>query len=439
VAVIDLETERYVIGSMTQGDEFLDEAIATVTVDVFFNKGFKALFSLMAEMYKNGETVTPETVYVKHAHIIKEHGLSWSNITDVFARMPGFKAACGKLKETTKARQLMALSDTIRADLEGGADNADVLGKIESALMKHNDAGSTKQYLSSKEMAVKCLDVVAERMDESSRTKKCIFTGFKFLNKVTGGWEAGDLIILSGSTGGGKSAFAANIARDIAITQKLPCLYINSEMSHEQMALRWTALLGGAKHSALRAGTINQEEYVKLTERMNMLYVGELNTITMPDLRIDSVLSEIRRHKMKNNIRVAIVDYIGRMDFSDSKNKDDWQVLTGAARRLKTIAQEQNLIIIMLAQLNASGRLAQASYMSHEADLWINLRKPNETEMGEFSCRREPWNTVLEICKARNARTGTLPLYFYGERLLFTDNDPEARKYAAQDSNTKTA
>lgn len=66
--------------------------------------------------------------------------------------------------------------------------------------------------------------------------------------------EAGDLVILSGETGGGKSAFAANLARDIAVTQKQPLLYINNEMSADQMALRWSALIGGYDHGTLRGG-----------------------------------------------------------------------------------------------------------------------------------------------------------------------------------------
>lgn len=70
-------------------------------------------------------------------------------------------------------------------------------------------------------------------------------------------------------------------------------------MSDNQMALRWTALLGGVKHSSLRAG-ISNDEFKKIASRLDMLYGGQLHTMTMPDLRIDSVMSEIRRHRAKS-------------------------------------------------------------------------------------------------------------------------------------------
>lgn len=430
MAGFDISTEKYILGCMTDGVEYIAEVFAELSTDDFTQDEHKHIFELMRSMYQNDEPITQQTFYVKHSGILKELGVHWSRLTDVFATMPGLKAAISKLKGATRARRLLELSDTIRNDLEGGEEPTYVIDKIQHVIMTQ-DASPGRQYLSSKDMAVKCLEVVAERMDESTRTKKCIYTGLNRLNRVTGGFEAGDLIILSGGTGGGKSAFAANIARDIAIIQKLPCLYINSEMSHEQMALRWTALLGGVKHSSLRSGTIPQEQFTKLAAKLDNLHLGQLHTLTMPDLRIDSVISEIRRFKMQKDIRAAIVDYIGRMDYTDSKNKDDWQVLTGAARRLKTLAQEQEIIIIMLAQLNASGRLAQASYMSHEADLWLNLRKPSDDEIKEFRHNSEPWNMILQINKARNASTGILPVYFFGELLRFTDSMQEALRYEA--------
>ena len=69
-----------------------------------------------------------------------------------------------------------------------------------------------------------------------------LYTSFNNLNYATGGFEKGDLVIMSAETGGGKSAFAMNICRDMGIMQKRPVFYLNSEMSKEQMALRWSAI-----------------------------------------------------------------------------------------------------------------------------------------------------------------------------------------------------
>lgn len=426
--IFDPENERYILGACTEGPEYLGEALAELTAADFYQRENNIIFEAMAKMYQDGREVTAQTFYIEHSDMIKRLGVSWTKITDVFTNPTAFKVAIAKLKETTKARSLMTLSDTIRRDIENGTSVDEVRARIEIALSKCENAAG-RHYISPKDMSRICLDVVAERMEPEGRAKKCIYTCFGALNKATGGIESGDLIILSGSTGGGKSAFAANLARDVCVTQKLPGLYINSEMSADQMALRWSAILAELSHTALRAGKLSDCDFNKLPLKLDAFDTGGLHTLTIPDLRINTVLSEIRRFKAKENIRLAIVDYIGRMDFLDSK-ADDWQLLTGAARRLKTIAQEQQLAIIMLAQLSASGKLAQASYMSHEADLWLNLRKPNEEETKTFLGSKDPWNMVLEIVKGRNTRTGAMPLYFFGDRLTFTDDKAKALYYA---------
>lgn len=426
--IVDIISEKFVLGCMVDGAGYLSEAATELQVSDFTQKEYEIIFKAMVEMWQNDEEVTYQTFYIKHGGLLKELGVNWSQLTDAFATDSGFKAAIAKLKGATKSRRLLALADEIKRELESGTDADDVQAKVETALLQCESGAAGRQYMSPRDMAIKCLDVVAERMDDLTRVKKCINTGYRALNKVTGGFEAGDLIILSGQTGGGKSAFAANLARDIGIVQKIPILYLNSEMSAEQIALRWAALLSSMSHTALRAGTLSDDDFIKLTVKLDAYNSGQVHTLTVPDLRIEIVLSEVRRFKVQKNIRAAIVDYIGRMDFINSK-EDDWKLLTGAARRLKTLAQEQQIVIIMLAQLNASGRLAQASYMSHEADLWLNLRKPFDDELKDFTRNGEPWNVILEIVKARNARLGTIPLYFYGDRLLFTDNVQEALQY----------
>lgn len=419
----EIETERYVLGCIAQGEAYAAESNLSLKAEDFSQRENQVLFELMQEMYMAGEAITVRTFPIRYREELKKLGVSWTGIVDVFANMGDFKAAVKKLKTATQARELLALSDTIREEIESGTPVKEVAAKVEQQMMAHG-ASAAREYLSPKEMAARCLEVVAERMDEASRKRKMIYTSFRRFNQAIGGMEAGDLVILSGETGGGKSAFAANLARDIAVTQKQPLLYINSEMSADQMALRWSALIGGYDHGALRGGRLEEGEFARLAGKLDAFYGGKLYTATIPDMKVNVVLSEIKRAKKHNEVRAVVVDYIGRMDFDDTKSREDWQVMTGAARKLKTIAQEEQLLVIMIAQLNASGRLAQASYMTHEADLWINLKKPSEDEIRRFN--GEPWNLILEIKKARNSKLGKLPLYFYGEQLRYIDDLTEA-------------
>lgn len=409
----DAENERYIQGAMICYPDLLIKGMAELSQDLFSLREHRIVFDLLNGMYRNNEPVTPESVYRMHSAKIKDLGIRWASFTDVFANDGDFEVACKKLKNDAHGRMLLALAERIKKGLEANEDIETIIADTEKNMLECN-TGLQRLYMSPKTLAIRCADEVAARMDNTKN--KAIFTSFKRLNYFTGGFEDGDLIILSGGTGTGKSAFAMNLTCDIGIMQKIPCLYANSEMSEGQIALRITALLSGTSHRQLRNGNIETDTYGRIIQKLDLCNAGAIHTITIPDLRLDKVTIELRRFKAHEGIKVAIIDYVGRCDFLDAKNKDDWQVMTGAARKLKTLAQELEIVVIMLAQLNASGRLAQASYMSHEADLWLNLDKPNPGEI------QEPWNMLLQIKKARNSITGEIPLYFCGDILTFTDN-----------------
>ena len=100
----------------------------------------------------------------------------------------------------------------------------------------------------------------------------------------------------------------------------------------------------------------------------------------IPEL-IELQESEVRRSKERYGVEMAIVDYIGRMDTMNDRDAKEWQVLLNAARQLKTLAQELGIVVVMVAQLTSDGgRLAQGSYMKHEADLWINIKRFSDEE-----------------------------------------------------------
>jgi replicative DNA helicase len=267
-------------------------------------------------------------------------------------------------------------------------------------------------------------------MDTEKRKASVINLSFGSINRAIGGFEKGDLIILSAESGAGKSAFSMNIARDVGVVMKRPILYMNSEMTTEQQELRWASCLSGVSHSAIRSGQVADEEYTTIASSLTGMLHSKLYTLNMPDMQISNVLSEIRLLHKRYGLEMVIVDYIGRMDTMNVKDTvKEWQLMLNSARMLKTLATELNIVVVMVAQLTKDGgHLAQGSYMKHEADLWLNIcRWKDEKDLAE----NYPWNCFIEVKKARNVETGTwLRMYFNGDTLTFTDDEAEAVKYA---------
>jgi hypothetical protein len=154
-------------------------------------------------------------------------------------------------------------------------------------------------------------------------------------------------------------------------------------------------------------------------------------------MQLPQVLAELKRMKAKANIDFAVVDYIGRMDFSKNKNDlSEWQLMEQSARELKNIALELDIVVVMVAQMSSNGQtLAKGSSMKNECDLWINLKRVEESDYKEYFDNNgvgldKWWNVLLDFKKARSAEFGSkIPMHFYGDELLFTDNEEEAKHF----------
>lgn len=427
--MIDFETEGKVIGSMCQNVECLEHGLTELKPEHFSRKEHASLFKTISTMYGNSEAVSLETVYEREKSLIKDNRISWTGMMNVFANINDFKSYTQKLKDLSKGRKMVEIAQKIINSVDSQEPVNEVVNYAENALYAVSTETQEEPIITPQEQAESILHVVADCMDKESRNKTSLYTGFKKLNYNTGGFEAGDLVIISGPTGGGKTAFAMNLAKDIAVIQKQPCLYINTEMSKKQMALRWAAILSKdwkVTNTALRMGEITSEQYSKLAGELDQLYKSEFYSITIPDLTVPKMLSTIRRFAIQKKVRAVTVDYIGRCDLSDS-TKDDWQLLLNAARKLKTIAQQHNLVIFMLSQVDSQGKLAMAKYMQHEADLHLHVRPITDEEKKNSDWF---WNYVISIEKGRSSPKGVIPVRFAGEKLTFISEAEVAKKHA---------
>ena len=208
-------------------------------------------------------------------------------------------------------------------------------------------------------------------------------------------------------------------------------------MTTEQMALRWAAITSKFNYRKMKVGDITDDEMVTICENVDKVHKSKLYTLTIPDLQIANILTELRKAKRKYNIDVAVVDYIGRMDMTDNKDKEDWKLLKAAAMKLKTMAQQLDLVVIMIAQLNKAGNLAQASQMDQEADLWLNLTRVREEDQ---LAKMYPFNAIAYVNKARNAENEVaLPLLFTGDTLTFISDKEEAEQWQASNGKMITS
>jgi len=338
-----------------------------------------------------------------------------------------------ELRKHTKARQLAKIANLIRNALTSENVNVDdlsehVLQTIDE--IENLELEGAEEIITPKQQAQRMMDTLEEVLDDAKRKKKCIYTSSAALNRATGGFEDGDMVIISGPTGGGKTAFASNIMRDIAIDQSKPVLYINTEMSQKQLDLRWASIITESyaiNNTNLRNGKLNNADLQEVTRAISRMSESEFYLTTIPDLHITKMLAIIRKYVRKHNIKVVVIDYIGRIETSNANKRDEeWRQMLKAAKKIKTIAQQLKIVCFMVAQINKDGDLAQSRQMENECDLHLQIRELDDKEKNDAD---DYFDTGLDIRKARNSRKGLIPCRFAGEKLKFFFDHDEAQRH----------
>ncbi len=213
--------------------------------------------------------------------------------------------------------------------------------------------------------------------------------------------EPGHLALLAAETGKGKTATALNIGSHLGVIQGIPTLYINTEMSWEELAIRLYAMLGDANLLALRTGTAGDSDMKKVEEVRKARRAGNALYITdaMPWLTHREMEALAREYAALAGIRVLLVDYIQRLDI-DRSEEESWELLLRACKRLKSLAQELSMFVVVLAQLADPDRLAGSRGMLREADVALFIEE--ETDSSQTGTHR------IRVVKARHSPSGAI-------------------------------
>jgi replicative DNA helicase len=219
-------------------------------------------------------------------------------------------------------RDLLAIQTRISQGLEKLELPDTTYEAIEQLILGKYSSSSKRSYLSPKDMALLMIKSTADRMDKTKRDSEVIYTSYEQFNRKSGGFEKGNLVILSAGSGVGKSALAINFIRDVAYVANKSALYLNSEMKDDQQARRYASMLAKVSHKAIRNGDTTEKQLNKIQQVADDFSKKQIHTITIPDMQLTQVVAEMKRMKAKENIDFAVVDYIGRMDITKAFGKD---------------------------------------------------------------------------------------------------------------------
>jgi replicative DNA helicase len=293
----------------------------------------------------------------------------------------------------------------------------DVMGEAEKAVFNVSERRLKHDLQPIKSV----LSEYYDRIDDLAKRPEEFFgvpTGFIDLDKMLGGLQPSDLLIIAGRPGQGKTGFLLSVAKNAALTHKKHVAVFSLEMSNEQVVQRLIAQETGIDSQRLRTGKISDEEWPLFTHSIEVfgdthLYLDDTPAITPLQLR-----TKCRRLHMEFGIDLVIVDYLQLMG-GDTRNDNRVQEVSNISRNLKILARELNVPVLAAAQLSRAveqrsdkrpvlSDLRESGSLEQDADIVMFIYRPDQYE------KETDKQNVAEIiiAKHRNGPVGSVELIF---------------------------
>ncbi len=345
------------------------------------------------------------------------------------------------LMEYSIRRELIMLALKMRQDAHQGEEDAlDMLDSYEQQFFAISQQLFTGAYTP----ISKVFDGIMARIHEVKDNKSGLTgvpSGFLPLDRLTGGWQAGDLIVVAARPSMGKTALAINMFRNAALDFDYPVAFFSLEMSAEQLTQRLIATEAGISSEGLRRGALSNEELEKLAgdnvQRLLHLpmYIDDTAALSVMELR-----AKARQLCARNKIKLIIVDYLQLMR-AERNRQDKYgnreQEIASISRMLKGLAKELHIPVIAISQLSRAveqrmdkrpmlSDLRESGAIEQDADMVLFLYRPEyygitEDENGNST----RGHTEVIVSKHRNGAVGDFRLHFDAVHTRFTDTDTE--------------
>lgn len=440
------EAEQSVLGGLLLDNAAWDRIADIVHADDFYRADHRLVFSRICHLIEHGhpaDVVTVAEALEGTNDLDEAGGLSYlATMAQNTPSAANIKRYAEIVREKSILRQLGMTSVEISESVfnPSGKTAAELLDEAEAKIFKIAE-NSAKGQQGGKEMPELLKEVIGE-IDERYQSDDPngitgTATGFKDFDKMTRGLQPGDLIIVAGRPSMGKTAFAINIAENIAIDEQLPVMVFSMEMPGKQLTYRMLSSVGKLDGTRVMTGQLEDEDWEKLTYATGRLSDAQIHIDDTNGLSALEMRARARRYARKSGgkLGLIVIDYIQLMS-ANSQNNDQNRAgeLGEISRGLKNLAKELQVPVIALSQLSrkveerANKRpmmsdLRESGALEQDADLIVMLYRdeyynPDSQDKGMAEAI---------IGKQRNGPTGMVPLTFMGNYTKFADASHQYR------------
>lgn len=432
----NIEAEEAVLGAILVNPEVMAKVAEHLKPESFYKPAHKYVYEAMLQLFNSNERIDIVSVsdvlnYNSQLETIGGRAfindLSYKTITtsniEYYARIVQEKAV--------KRALINAGSEIVSYGYDLNPIDQSLEG-AEKLIFDISSQKATSDLHHIKDLVMDTYEKIEYRYEHKDELLG-LRTDFYELDTMTNGLQRSDLIILAARPSMGKTAFALNIAQNVAIKEKTPVAIFSLEMSKEQLVQRMLCSQAEVDTQRLKNGNMQPKDWDKLTSAMDEftqapIFIDDTSGCTLTDIR-----AKCRRLKMeKKDLGLIVIDYLQLME--SSGKEDRMQQISTISRGLKTLARELDVPVITLSQLNRSvesrtdkrpmlSDLRESGAIEQDADIVIFIyrdeyyrKAEDEDEVSKATSKGE---SEIIIAKHRNGPVGTVKLLFQGNITKF--------------------
>ena len=427
--------EVSVLGGMLLDRMAVDKASELVQDHMFFREAHRRLFRAMIRLSERGDVIDVITLseeLKKTGELEAAGGLPYlAELLDAVPTAANIEYHAKIVREKALLRNLIeAASVIIRDAYEQGERSVDeVLDEAEQRVFQVAQSHERGGFVRIKEILWPTFEHI-ERLQQSKTGITGIPAGFPDLDRMTTGFQRGDLCIVAARPSMGKTSWVLNVAQNAAIEHEVPVAIFSLEMSKEQLVQRLLCAEGRVDSQRLRRGRLSADEYQRLAAAAGHLNTASIWIDDSPGNTVLEMRAKARRLMAESTFGLLVIDYMQLMS-SHRTSESRTQEVSEISRGLKALARELEIPVIALSQLSRAPEqrtdrrpqlsdLRESGSIEQDADLVMFLYRPEyyfgPTDKDGTSVEGK---AELIIGKQRNGPTGTVDLYFHKEYTRF--------------------
>ncbi|QTA38649.1 replicative DNA helicase [Thermosipho ferrireducens] len=433
-----IEAEQAVIGSILIDPEAIESVISILNFSDFYDSKNREIFKVIEELYDESAPIDVITICdrLRTKGILEQIGgeIYVAQLADEVPTAAHVEMYAQIVRDKSILRALITAASRVVEDALSDNEVDEILDNAERVIFEIAESKTTKTYQPMNDI----LHGVFENLEKLRAHSKSagmslitgLPTGYKLLDELTSGFHKSDLIIVAARPSVGKTAFALNIARNMAIKGDIPVGIFSLEMSKEQLAQRLLGMEAFIQLQKIRKGFLSDEEWQRLLTATSRLYKANIIVDDEANLDPRSLRAKARRMKKEYGVQAIFVDYLQLMT-TRSFRENRQQEISEISRSLKLLARELDVSIIALSQLSRAveqredkrprlSDLRESGSIEQDADMVLFLYREEYYKKEKTS---DPHETEIIIGKQRNGPIGTVKLLFDPQYTAFFDLD----------------